>query len=104
MIRFKIVNGDDVLLSPWQHEPVNHGTNPQTAVVEMTKLRQQHPDAAISVERTTVIPKPEFNQVRFKIALPNNETRYSKVVSEDNAEALQTELQQQFPKGVVSRG
>lgn len=104
MIRFKIVQGNDVLLTPWQSESVIHGTSPQTAVVAMTELRQQHPTAAISIERTTVIEKPTTEQVRFKIVLPNNETRYSRVVSESEAETLEAELVKSFPKGVISRG
>lgn len=104
MIRFKIVNGDDVLLTPWQDEPVRHGTGPQTAVVAMTELRQQYPDAAISIERTTVIPKPDTNQVRFKVQV-GKVAYYSRVVNEGSeAEALMTELQQRYPKGVISRG
>lgn len=104
MIRFHIQEGDQVTETPWQEEPVTHGSGPQTAVMEMTKLRQQYPDAAIRIERNTVIPKPEHNQVRFKIVLPNNETRYSKVVDESKADALRIELLARFPKGEVTRG
>lgn len=104
MIRFKIVNGDDILLTPWAEEPVRHGAGPQTAVVAMTELRQQHPDAAISIERTTVIPKPDANQVRFKIQV-GQATYYSRVVSEGGeAEALLSELQKNYPRGVITRG
>lgn len=105
MIRFIIQDGDQATETPWQDEPVMHGPGViPTAVVEMTKLRQQYPDAAIRIERTTVIPKPEHNQVRFKIVLPNNETRYSKVVNESEADALRLELLNRFPKAEVSRG
>lgn len=91
MIRFKIVQGDDILLSSWQDEPVRHGAGPQTAVVAMTELRQQYPDAAISIERTTVIPKPDADKVRFKIQA-GQATMYSKTVSESEADALEAEL------------
>ena len=105
MIRFHVKQLDqEPITTEWQEEPVTHGSGPQTAVVEMTKLRQQYPDAAIRIERTTVIPKPEHNQVRFKIVLPNSETRYSKVVDESEADALRIELLNRFPKAEVARG
>ena len=104
MIRFKITEGENVTLSPWADEPIKHGANPPSAVTMMAELRQQHPNAAISIERTTVIPKPENNQVRFKIVLPNNETRWSRVVNEDEAEKLEAELRESYSKAVISRG
>jgi hypothetical protein len=104
MIRFKIINGDDILLTGWQDEPVRHGAGPQTAVVAMTELRQQYPDAAISIERTTVIPKPDAHQVRFKVQV-GQVAYYSRVVNEGSeAEALASELQKSYPKGVITRG
>lgn len=104
MIRFHIQTGDSTVATEWQDEPVRHGVGPQTAVVAMTGLRQQHPDAAISIERTTVIPKPDANQVRFKVQV-GQLTYYSRVVSEGSeAEALLSELQKNYPKGVITRG
>lgn len=104
MIRFHIDESGDTTSTEWIEEPVTHGSGPQTAVVEMTRLRKLHPDAAISIERTTVIPQQEHNQVRFKILLPNNETRYSKIVSESEADQLRLELLAKFPKAEVTRG
>lgn len=105
MIRFKIKQGDEITLTEWQDEPLKHGGGSQTAVVAVSELRQQYPDAAISIERTTIIPKPEHNQVRFKIVLANNETRYSKVVNESEADTLLAELNKKFPNAKeISRG
>lgn len=104
MIRFHVKTKDATITTEWQDEPITHGAGPQTAVVAMTELRREHPDAAISIERTTVIPKPEQNQARFKIRLPNNETRYSKVVNESEADKLLAELREKFPKAEVGRG
>jgi hypothetical protein len=105
MIRFHIKLGDDTLTTNWQEEPVTHGTGPQTAVVKMTRLRQQYSDAKISIERNTVIPKPETaGQVRYKIQL-GQATYYSKVVDESEADALLAELKEKFSdKAVISRG
>lgn len=105
MIRFHVSQlGQEPIATEWQDEPIIHGAGPQTAVVEMSRLRQLYPDAAIRIERTTVIPKPEHNQVRFKIVLPNNETRYSKVVGESEADKLRLEILTRFPKAEVTRG
>ena len=104
MIRFEIIEDGQSTFTEWQDEPVVHGTAQQTAVVAVTKLRKANPDAKIRIERTTVIPKPEHHQVRFKIVLPNNETRYSKVVDESEADRLRIELLGKFPRAEVSRG
>jgi hypothetical protein len=112
MIRFKIVNGDDILLTGWQDEPVRHGAGPQTAVIAMTELRQQYPDAAISIERTTVIPKSDDGKVRFKIQA-GQAVMYSKIVSDGEADALEAELRTSrhvqkfgeiYGKVVITRG
>lgn len=104
MIRFHVEHSGQVIVTEWVEESITHGSGPQTAVEAVKQLRQQYPDAAIRIERTTVIPKPAHNQVRFKIVLPNNETRYSKVVDEGGADALRAELLAKFPKGEVTRG
>ena len=105
MIRFIVTKGDDITITPWQDEPVKSGANGHTAVLEMTKLRQEYgKEAKIRIERDTVIEKPETGQVRFKVALPNNETRYSAVVPESESEALRLKLVEMFPKGVINRG
>ena len=105
MIRFKILDGKSTYLTSWQEEAVTHGAGPQTAVVEMTRLRQQYPAAKISIERNTVIPKPETPaQVRFKIQVGQS-TYYSRVADESESEALLTELREKFgDKAVINRG
>lgn len=69
MIRFHVSQlGQEPISTDWQDEPVTHGPGViPTAVVEMTKLRQQYPDAAIRIERKTVIPQPERKLFRFDI-------------------------------------
>lgn len=105
MIRFHVKqSGQEPITTEWQDEPLIHGAGAQTAVEAVKQLRQQYPEGAIRIERKTVIPKPEHSQVRFKIVLPNNETRYSKVVNESEADALRLELLTRFPKGEVTRG
>jgi hypothetical protein len=39
----------------------------QTATREVARLRTEHPDAAISVERSSIIPRQKRSVVRFKI-------------------------------------
>lgn len=104
MIRFYIKDSDTTITTDWQEEPVTHGVGPQTAVVEITRLRQQYPNARISIERNTVIPTPDRTQVRFRIQV-GQATYYSRVVSESESEALEAELRARFPKEAkISRG
>jgi hypothetical protein len=114
MIRFKVQQGDSATLTPWIEEVVKHGAGPQTAVVEVGKLRQQYPDAAISIERATVIPKPERQMFRYDIFVRDgfikvidedgehivhvaNTTVQSRPFQEAEREAVITELKEKFP-------
>lgn len=58
--RFSITEGDDdPAFTEWVEEVVTNGGPSNTAVVEVAKVRQAHPDAAISIERRAVKPASE---------------------------------------------
>jgi len=102
MIRFHITNGDQITTTEWQEEPVLRGPDGiPTATVAMEALRRQYPNAAIRIERTTVLDPPKRNQVRFRIQ-DGSAVRYSEVVDESERESLLTEIRERFPKGVVT--
>lgn len=102
MIRFKILTGDDVTLTPWEDELVRVGTGVHTAVARITELRQQHgKDARISIERTTSLEERDRRQVRFKIAMADNETRYSATFLIAEQETRLAAMQEKFPSAEV---
>ena len=115
MIRFAITQlGAEPFFTDWVEEPVKHGTGPQTAVVAMTELRQRYPDAAIRIERTTVIPKPERQLFRYDVFVRDgyqavidkggeravhivNTTVHSRPFQEPERESVVAELREKFP-------
>lgn len=114
MIRFKIVEGNRETLTDWVEEPVKHGAGPLTAVVAISELRQQYPNAAISIERTTVIPKPSQQMFRYDIFVRSgglqvidkdgkhpvtltNTTVQSRPFQESERESIIAELHKKFP-------
>lgn len=96
-LRFKIVEGDTITLSPWLDEQVTNGGPHSTAAQTMAQLRKEHPHAAISIERDTVIRPARQATVRFKIDVSdekgNTATFYSKSVPESEAETLRAEVE-----------
>lgn len=102
MIRFCIKNGDDVATTEWEDELIRVGTGVHTAVARMTELRKQHgKDARISIERTTSLEERDRRQVRFKIAMANNETRYSATFPIAEQGMRMADMQAKFPKAEV---
>lgn len=102
MIRFKITEKDkyDVFTS-WEDELVRAGMGPHTAVQRMSELRAVYgKDAAISIERTTVIPDADHRQVRFKI-VEGRKTRYSKTFPIAEKEQRLAEIKEKFPEAEV---
>lgn len=104
MIRFHIKQGDSLTSTAWEEEPVKYGVGqPHTAVERMIELRKTYGnDARISIERTTVIPAPDRKQVRFRIALPKDETRYSRPYPISEKDEALIRLQKQFPKAEIT--
>lgn len=103
MIRFKISQeGKDDVFSAWEDELVRAGMGPHTAVQRMSELRATYgKDAAISIERTTVLPDVDHRQVRFKI-VEGKKTKYSKTFPIAEREERLTEMQEKFPKADVT--
>lgn len=103
MIRFKIEQGsDEPVFSQWEEETLRSGPV-HTAVQRMSELRQTYGmSAVISIERTTIIPDVDHRQVRFKIALKDNEVRYSKTFPIAEKDTRLTEIQGKFPDASVT--
>lgn len=116
MIRFKIVQPDqEPIFSEWKDEPFKHGPqNVPTATALIGELRQQYPDAAISIERTTVIPIPPWQMFRYDIFVRDgqqtvidrdgersvhliNATIQSRPFQEAEREAVIAEIRKKFP-------
>ena len=91
-LRFRIAEGDTITLSPWVAEQVGHGAA-ATATTELAKLRQQHPHAAISIERDRVIPITKPVMVRFKIDVGEDIFYYSKSVPESEEASLREQIE-----------
>jgi len=88
----------------WEDERVKHGIGaPHTAPARLTELRREYPEAAISIEREGENRRPnQLAQFRFQIKLPNDEVRYSRLISEDERDERLREIQEMFPKGEIS--
>lgn len=103
MIRFRIAIDDaDPIVTEWETEHVKHGLGPHTAVQRMSELRQLYGSgAAISIERTTVIPEADRRQVRFKIA-DGDTTMYSVTfpIAEKDERLMAT--QEKFPNALIT--
>lgn len=115
MIRFHVEqSGQESTVTEWCDEPVTHGAGPQTAVVEMTKLRQLYPDAAIRIERATIIPKTSQQMFRYDVFVRDgfqevidsdgrrvvhlvNTTIHSRPFQEAERESVVAELREKFP-------
>jgi hypothetical protein len=120
MIRFKITQDDHTTFTDWMEEPVTHGAGPQTAVVEMTKLRQTYPQAKISIERATAIPRPERKLFRYEIHVKQGAIKVtdddgeqqrdvsgmvlqSRPFQEIETEQLLAQLKEQFPDAIFTK-
>ena len=68
MIRFRIDNGDTPILTEWVDEMLGD-LHQQTAAQRVAELRRDYPTSAISVERSSVIPRKKQKVVRFRVHL-----------------------------------
>ena len=102
MIRFTITQGsDEPIITPWEEEPLRIGSV-HTAVQRMNDLRQTYGTSArISIERTTVIPEPDRQRVRFKIVVGDT-TAYSVPFPVAEKDARLAEMQEKFPKATIT--
>lgn len=103
MIRFKIINGDnDPVFTEWAEELLRSGVA-HTAVEQMTELRKIHGrTAAISIERTTIIPEPDRTQVRFKIDEGEDKVRYSIPFPMAEKEQRLVEMKEKYPDATIT--
>ncbi len=66
MIRFRIDDGEQSTLTEWVDEVLGDPAV-QTAAMRVAELRRDYPTAAISLERSSIIPRKKVAVVRFKI-------------------------------------
>lgn len=114
MIRFHVQQGEETVTTEWVEESVKHGNGPKTAVTEVEKLRQLYPDAAISIERATVIPKSSRQMFRYDVFVRDgfqkvidndgermvhivNTTVHSRPFQEAERESVIAQLREKFP-------
>lgn len=96
MIRFQIKNPDrKPFVTEW-HEEVLGDLIRQTAAQQVARLREEYPDAEISVERSTVIPRKKQQMVRFKISQKGDRTMYSIAIPAEHKEPELVRLQSKF--------
>ena len=103
MIRFHIMLGDELHLSNWEDESVQHGPT-ATAVVRVSELRRQFgPQAAITVERDVVPPRQPQSWTRFSLTYSDGRVMLTNPVPSADADRLGAQLAVDYPKATLSR-
>jgi hypothetical protein len=96
-LRFKIVEDGNLSFTEWVDESIQHAGPQSTAAQAIARLREEHPNAAISIERDVkpTVERPAL--IRFRIDVVdkanNNATFYSKAVPEADAETLREQVE-----------
>ncbi len=121
-IRFHITQGDgDITTTDWEEELIRVGID-QTAVMLVSRLRTQYPEAAIAIERRGDVRIPRQEKMfRYKIFVkkgvaqvtPNpenpmgiielkNTTLQSRSFQESEREKVLADIKERFPKAVLT--
>lgn len=100
MIRFRVKNPDSEFNTEWQDEVLGD-VKTQTAARQVSKLRQEYPDAEISVERLGVIPRKKRKMVRFKIK-DRDTLFYSIIFPIEQKDEQMGKLHEKFPKAEIT--
>lgn len=103
MIRFHITNpnAEPSVVTEW-HEEVLGDLGRQTAAQQVARLREEYPDAEISVERSTVIPRKKQQMVRFRIAQKGDRTMYSIGIPVEHKEPELARLKAKFSDAEIT--
>jgi|ERR1041384_3172683 hypothetical protein len=101
MIRFQITNPEsEPFQTEWADEVLGD-LSKQTAAQKVAELRRDYPKAAISVERSSIIPRKKQQVVRFKIKEKEDYTYYSAVFPIEQKDIKLAEIQERHPKAEI---
>lgn len=102
MIRFQIKNPDaEPFFTEWADEVLGD-LSKQTAALQVADLRREHPNAEISIERSSVIPRKKQKVVRFKIQAKDDFTYYSVVFPIEQKDEQLAKIREKHPNAKVT--
>lgn len=96
MIRFRA----GLFVTDWEEETLGD-LSTQTAAKRVAELRREHPDAVITLERSSVIPRKKQRVVRFKIK-QKDDLYYSAVFPVEQKDIKLAQIREKHPKAEIT--